>query len=301
MVRPQRLLPGDRVSVVAPSGPFDRDRFAAGLRTLRDLGLEPIHDERIFERRGYLAGDDARRLEGLEKAIADPSSKAIWAARGGYGTMRLLGPLRLQDLVQAKKLLIGFSDITVLHISLGALGLCTLHAPVVTQLAEQPPQTLARLREILFTALPASPLLAHPVATLHPGKVTGKLVGGNLTLLGSLVGTSYFPSLVGALLLIEDIGERPYRLDRTWTQLRLAGALAGLRGLAIGQLLRCEGDEGDPEPLALFGELVAPLGIPAAGGFLVGHASPNEAVPLGVDAELDADEGKITFLESLLA
>jgi muramoyltetrapeptide carboxypeptidase len=301
MVQPQRLLPGDKVAVVAPSGPFDHQRFAMGLEKVRELDLQPVYDERIFERRGYLAGEDVGRQEIFEGAIADPSCKAIWAARGGYGAMRLLDRLPLDRLVQAKKLMIGFSDITALHLALGALSLCTLHAPVVTQLVDQAAPTLSRLREILFSVQPASPLQADPVATMAPGKARGRLLGGNLTLLGSLVGTPYFPDLAGVLLLIEDVGERPYRLDRIWTQLRLAGAFVGLRGVVVGQLLRCEGDEGDPVPLALLRELIAPLGIPAAGGFPVGHCNPNEAVPLGVEAELDAGAGKLTFLQSLLA
>jgi muramoyltetrapeptide carboxypeptidase len=313
MARPRRLLPGDRVAVVAPSGPFDGDRFASGLQTLRVLDLEPVHDPRIFARRGYLAGEDGDRLASLEAAIADPDVKAIWAARGGYGAMRLLGRLRLHDWVQAEKLLVGFSDITALHASLNALGFPTLHAPVLTQLSEQPPKALARLHEILFTSRPAAPLQAEPLVTLHPGKARGKLVGGNLSLLASLVGTPFLPSLAGALLLIEDIGERPYRIDRLWTQLRLSGALDGVRGVVVGQFLRCEGEDGDPTPLQLLEELIAPLGVPSAATFPIGHATSrsgagasglsgsNEAVPLGVEAELDADAGTLTFLEGLVA
>jgi muramoyltetrapeptide carboxypeptidase len=310
MSRPRRLSPGDRVAVVAPSGPFDGDRFASGLHTLRVLDLEPVHDPRVFARRGYLAGSDEDRLSILESAIADPAVKAIWAARGGYGATRLLDRLRLSDWVRAEKLLVGFSDITALHAALNALGFATLHAPVVTQLSEQPPKALARLHQILFETRPATPLQAEPTVTLHPGKARGRLVGGNLSLFASLVGTPYLPNLDGALLLLEDVGERPYRIDRMWTQLRLSGALQGLRGVVVGQFLRCDGEGGDPTPLQLLEELVSPLGVPSAATFAIGHDSSrngsgssgsNEAVPLGIEAELDADAGTLTFLESLVA
>jgi muramoyltetrapeptide carboxypeptidase len=309
MVRPNRLSPGDRVAVVAPSGPFDGDRFASGLHTLRVLDLEPMHDSRIFARRGYLAGEDADRLDILEAAIADPSVKAIWAARGGYGAARLLHALHLRDWVAARKLLVGFSDVTALHAALNTLGFATLHGPVVTQLSEQPPKGIARLHQILFEDRPAGPLQAEPHRTLSPGKARGVLLGGNLSLLASLVGTPYLPSFSGALLLIEDVGERPYRIDRLIMQLRLSGALDGLRGVVVGQFVRCEGDSADPAPLDLLEELLAPLGVPCAATFPIGHARSdegpglpsNEAVPLGVLAELDADAGTLNFLEPLVA
>ena len=182
-----------------------------------------------------------------------PTVKAIWAARGGYGAMRLLSRLRLGDWVQAQKLLVGFSDITALHAALNTLGFPTLHAPVPQPSSRSSsPKALARLHEILFdrSARPRS-LQADPLVTLHPGKARGKLVGGNLSLLASLVGTPFLPSFAGALLLIEDIGERPYRIDRLWTQLRLSGAFDGVRGVVVGQFWRCEGDPGDPTPLQL--------------------------------------------------
>ena len=299
MLKPPALRPGDAVAIVAPSGPFDRELFERGLAILERLGLRPLVDDRIFARRRYLAGPDDDRLALLQEALDRPDAPAVWCARGGYGAARLLPRLRLRGLFDRPKLLVGFSDATALHAALGARGLASLHAPVVTQLATQPPEVVDRLGALLFSPGPPPPLLGG--VTLAPGKERGVLLGGNLSVLASLAGTPFLPSLAGAVLFLEDVGERPYRLDRMWTQLRLAGALDRLRGLAVGELTRCEERDSDYTALDVLRDLARELGVPAAAGFPVGHGEVNQPLPLGAEVELDAGAGTLAFLEGAVA
>ncbi len=301
MIAPPALRPGDAVSVVAPSGPFEREPFDKGLAVLRALGLEPRFDDRIFARQRYLAGPDAHRLALLDEALADPATRAVWFARGGYGAMRLLPSLRLRAFAERPKLVAGFSDATALHGALNARGLRTLHAPVLTQLGKQPEPVVERLRALLFSPGVPPPLDAAPPRTITPGAARGLLLGGNLSVLTRLLGTPFMPSLAGAILLVEDVGERPYRLDRLWTHLVLSGALAGVRGIAVGDLTGCEEKDADYRAIDVLSELVRALGVPAVAGFAVGHGEVNQPLPLGAEVELDADRGRLTFLEGAVA
>ena len=297
LLLPRRLLPGDRVAVVAPGGPIDRERLERGADKLRALGLQLVYDDGLFARDGYLGGTDAHRLRQLQTALDDDSLAGGWAARGGYGVTRLLTRLRLRGLRERPKLLCGFSDITGLHAALAALGLGSVHGPNVGQVSELTEGAFAQLRETLFSSLPPPALEgASPVA---PGVARGLLLGGNLTLLASLCGTGHLPSFAGAVLLLEDIGERPYRLDRCLTQLRNAGALEGVRGLALGAFVGCEERDTKEGVGPVFAELAQLLAVPAAIGFPVGHLDDNWAVPLGGEVELDADKGRLTFLSGL--
>jgi muramoyltetrapeptide carboxypeptidase len=307
LLQPRKLSPGDRVSVVAPGGPIDRERFEAGAAKLRALDLTPVYDERLFARDAYLAGPDAQRLALLQTALDDPSTRAVWAARGGYGLTRILPELRLRGLRESSKLVIGFSDVTALHAALGALGAGSLHGPNVGQVGELTPRALERLATTVFSSFPP-PALSGAVP-LRPGKAGGVLLGGNLTLLAALAGTSQLPSFAGAILLLEDIGERPYRLDRSLTQLRSVGAFDGLRGLALGTFERCEDALAGSSPgtsaagtvRQVFERFAEALGIPAAIGFPIGHIDDNCAVPLGSEVELDAGAGQLTFVSGLRA
>ncbi|MHB1844965.1 MAG: S66 peptidase family protein [Deltaproteobacteria bacterium] len=299
MLKAPALRPGDRVAIVAPSGPFEREPFERGLAVIEGLGLRPMVDEQLFRRERYLAGSDAERLLALHEAMEGAEARAIWCARGGYGAARLLPALRLRPFVERPKLFVGFSDATALHAALNARGLATLHAPVVTQLAAQPPSVVERLGRLLFDPAPPPPLEgAH---SLCPGAARGVLLGGNLAVLASLVGTPHLPSFAGAILFLEDVGERPYRIDRMWTQLWQSGALSRLRGLAVGELTRCEEKEADYTARDVMASLARELGIPSAIGFPVGHGDVNQPLPLGGEAALDADRGTLSFLESAVS
>lgn len=284
---PPPLRPGDRVAIVAPSGPFDRLSFEKGLEVLARR-YQPVFTERLFSAHRYLAGTDAARQAELQAALDDDSLRAVFAARGGYGAMRLLPSLRLGS----PKHLVGFSDFTALHCVAQKQGWRSLHAPVLTQLGKQPPDAIERL----FALLEGQPVAALPaLRTVGQGVAEGPLLGGNLSVLSRLIGTPWWPSLRGAVLLLEDVGERPYRLDRMWTHLQLAGLLEGVRGLVFGELTGCEEKDADYTAAEVLEELVRPLGIPCAAGFCIGHGEVNQPVMLGAPVRLDADARTLSF------
>lgn len=283
--------------MIAPASPFEAGRFERGLAVLRDrLGLRPRFREDIAARDRYLAGPDPRRAAEWREAVEDEAASAILCARGGYGSMRILPTIDPRPLLARPKLFIGFSDVTAIHAALNKAGLCTIHGPGVTQLATLPDGPLDHLRALLFGEAPAPKRDAPPepgaglagTETLRPGRATGPLLGGNLTLLSHLVGTPYLPPLDGAILFLEDVGEAPYRLDRNLTQLKLAGLLDRLAGVALGQLSRCDDDEGGVRGLDVVREAARELGVPAIAGLAAGHEESNFALPLGARVTLVA-------------
>lgn len=295
MILPPPVRSGDVVRVIAPSSPFDPDALARGLAVLSGtLGLRPRMRSDLAARHAYLAGDDARRIEEWREAVADDEARAIFCARGGYGAMRLLPDVDPAPLLARPKALVGFSDVTALHAVLNRAGLATVHGPVVTQLGRAPADAVRHLGALLSRAGAPGPAREAPgpgadlVAgrTLRPGRASGPLLGGSLTLLAHLQGTPFAPRLDGAILLLEDVGEKPYRIDRYLTQLWLAGALAGVAGVALGQLTGC--DDGDVLAADVVREAVLALGVPAIEGLPSGHEDANFAVPLGARATLVA-------------
>jgi len=288
------LKPKDRVAVVAPSGPFDRATFDLGLERLATR-YQPAFADRLFERWRYLAGSDMERARELQAALDDEGFRAIFAARGGYGAMRLLPALELSG--RAPRPVIGFSDLTALHARLLQAGWRTLHAPVLTQLANQPDDAVQRL----FALLEGRPVGSlDGTDTLVPGVAEGPLLGGNLSVLSRLLGTPYLPSFDGAVLLLEDVGERPYRLDRLWTHFRLAGAFEDLAGIVLGDFTACEEPGAEYTHLDVLRSLAEETGVPCAAGFRVGHGDVNQPVPLGARVRLDASRLSLEFLEPLV-
>ncbi len=287
VIRPPALHRGDVVRVVAPASPFEPEAFERGLAVLRGrLGLVPRMRDDLGARAGYLAGDDNRRLGEWIEAAADVEARAIWCARGGYGAMRLLPRLEAARLLHPPKVVVGFSDITAIHSALNRAGLVTVHGPVVTQLASLAPAALDHLEALLFGG-PAARGAGEPApgsgvpaaAVIRSGRVTGPLLGGNLSLLAHLSGTPWQPHLAGAVLFLEDVGERPYRLDRAFTQMRLSGALDGVAAVCLGSFEEC--DEPGISGAATIRRLVGELGIPAVDGVPAGHQAENRALPLG--------------------
>lgn len=292
MQKPLPLREGARVAAVAPAGPFDRQLFEAGAAILRQR-YDVVHTEALFARTRFLAGNDDHRLADLMRALSDPEIAGVFAARGGYGSMRLLpriSPDRLPP-----RVLVGFSDITALHLAWQAAGRVSVHGPVLTQLGRLGRDDVARLFEVLEADGPASPLSG--TRTIVPGSVEGTLIGGNLSMLTRLLGTPYLPSLSGAVLLLEDVGERPYRLDRMWTHLRLAGAFRELAGICLGDFTECEETEAEFRSEDVLRDCAGETGLPCAAGFPIGHGAVNRAVPLGCRVRLDADAKTLTFLE----
>ncbi|MFZ5440672.1 MAG: S66 peptidase family protein [Myxococcota bacterium] len=282
---PPPLRPGDRVAVVAPAGPFDRALFAQGLEVIARR-YQPTFTDRLFESHRYLAGTDASRAQQLQAALDDAEVKALFAARGGYGAMKLLPSVTLR----APRWLVGFSDLTALHLAAQRAGWQSLHAPVLTQLGKQPPEVVERL----FATLEGRPVAPLPgTRTVVPGVATGPLLGGNLSVLTRLIGTPWMPSLRGAVLLLEDVGEKPYRLDRMWTHLRLAGLLDGVRGVVFGEFTGS--DEKDHTSADVLDELAQALGVPCAAGFAIGHGAVNHPVVLGASVTLDATSRSLSL------
>lgn len=283
---PPPLRPGDRVAVVAPSGPFDRPSFEKGLEVLARR-YQPVFTERLFESHRYLAGTDASRGAELQAALDDASIRGVFAARGGYGAMRLLPSLRLGT----PKHLVGFSDVTALHLAAQKHGWQSIHGPVLTQLGKQPPAVAERFFAVL-EGQPVAPLAA--TRTVREGVAEGPLLGGNLSVLSRLIGTPWMPDLRGAVLFVEDVGERPYRLDRMWTHLELAGLLIGVRGVVFGEFTGCDEPNG-PTSAEVLDELALKLGVPIAAGFQVGHGDVNFPVVLGAPVRLDATARTLSF------
>ena len=306
-LKPQAVRPGDTFAVIAPAGPFDRAAFETGLAVISGR-YAPRYDEGILSRQRYLAGDDDRRFNELVSALADPDVKAVFCARGGYGAMRLLPRLAAWGEAHggnagrsiAAKPLIGFSDITALHLWLQSSGIASIHAPVLTQLGRLPAENPRRLFSLLESTAPASPLVG--TATYVEGTVEGPLLGGNLSVFTRLLGTPFMPSLEGAVLLLEDLSEQPYRLDRMWMHLELAGVFRQIRGIALGQFLGCEPRDGGYTAAEVLRDLAVATGIPCAVGFPIGHGDVNEPVGLGVRVRLEAraGEARVTFLEAVV-
>jgi muramoyltetrapeptide carboxypeptidase len=283
------------VAVIAPAGPFDRDSFEAGLAILAGR-YRVQYDSGIFERHRYLAGSDARRLMELNAALGDPSIRAVFCARGGYGTLRLLRHLTPGPF---DKPLIGFSDITALHQWVQRQGHVSIHGPVLTQLGRLGESTWTRLFALLESSSPAAAL--HGSDTFVDGVAEGRLLGGNLSVFTRLLGTQYLPPLDNSLLLLEDVAERPYRLDRMWTHLELAGVFQKVRGIVLGSFTQCDDRDADYTSTQVLRELAEATGLPCVAGFPIGHGDVNEPVPLGTHVRLDATARSLTFLEGAVS
>jgi muramoyltetrapeptide carboxypeptidase len=281
------LHTGDRIAVVAPSGPADPDRLDRGCAVLRGLGLEVVVGKHALDRDPagltYLAGADAERAADLQTAWCDPRVAAVFCARGGYGAARVLDHLDWTAMSRAApKILHGSSDITALHAAFGRrLSVPTSFGPMVAStLADAEPEGFAHLREWLFG--PGAPV--RGTHALRAGRATGTLTGGNLTLLTSLLGTPYAPEpATGRVVFLEDVDEAPYRIDRMLTQLLQAGWFDGATGIALGTWIGC----GDLA--AVFADRLTPLGVPVLAGLPVGHGPRQLTVRLGAEVVLDAD------------
>lgn len=286
-----KLERGDVVSVVAPAGPFDKAAFEKGLAVI-SARYSPRVNDAAFATHRYLAGPDEARAADLQAAVDDEQVKAIFAARGGYGSTRLLNRISLRP-----KPIVGFSDITALHAMAQLAGFRSLHAPVITQLGTQPAAVAERLFDLL-EGRAVEPLVGTD--TLVEGAVEGPLLGGNFAVLTRLLGTPYMPSLKGAVLLLEDVGERPYSLDRMWTHLALAGVLTDLAGLVLGDFTTCEERDAKYTSTEVLADLARQTNVPCAAGFTIGHGARNMPVVLGARVRLDASAKTLTALEGLV-
>jgi muramoyltetrapeptide carboxypeptidase len=302
VIRPPRLAPGDPVRIIAPSGPVPREAFAAGIEVLR-ARYDVRHDDGVFAREGYLAGSDERRLAELTAALADPDARAIVMARGGYGLLRLLPFVDPGVLAARPRPIVGFSDGTALLAFAARAGVASIHGPVVTQLGNLPAGDQRALFERLET--PGPSLLLDGLEGLIPGRVRGPLMGGNLEVFSRLVGTPFLPDVSGAILFFEDLGERPYRIDRLLTHLDLAGVFGAASGVIAGDFSGCREPEAtradSPTAEDVLVDRLGRLPVPVALRGAFGHGTRNRALPYGTLCELDTSAGTLTALEGAVS
>ena len=311
-VKPPRLRPGDTVGLIEPAG-FSDDAFDLDLvkETIVAMGLKPKAARHLTERHGYLAGRDEDRAADVNAMFADPEVRAVFAVRGGWGCARILPYLDFRIIRANPKLLIGFSDITALHLAFAArAGFATIHGPNAS--SSWPRFSWDIFRAIAFDA--ATPTLTNPagdddrlvqrsgrIRRFRGGRASGRLLGGNLTVLAALMGTPWLPDFDGALLFLEDVDEAPYRIDRMLTQLALAGLLQKVAGVIFGQCTNC-GPVGPSYGGFTLSQILeqhlAPLGVPAFQGAAFGHVAHQFSLPVGIRAEMDADKGSIRLLEA---
>jgi muramoyltetrapeptide carboxypeptidase len=290
------------VRVVAPSGPVSREAFLSGVAVL-SARYDVRYDEELFTRTGYLAGSDERRLGELLAALDDPAAQAVVMARGGYGLLRLLPFIDPAIFTRRPRSIVGFSDGTALLATAARAGLASIHGPVVTQLANLGAGDQRALFALLET--PGPSVVLDGLEEVIPGRVRGPLLGGNLEVFSRLVGTPHLPDLVGAILFFEDLGERPYRLDRLLTSLDLAGVFGLASAVVLGDFSGCR----EPEPTRaesptadeVLLERLGRLPIPVVVGGAFGHQTRNRALPYGTLCELDTRGGTLTALEGAVS
>lgn len=310
-VRPRRLAEGDLLGLVLPASlEFEPSKIDLAHRQLEALGFRVKLGANVHGRLGSLAGSDAERADDLNRMFADPEIRGIVCHRGGWGTPRILPLLDYEGIRTNPKVIVGFSDITALVNAIHQeTGLVTFHGPNgATPLR---PYTLENFRRVLMSADPIGTLSnpekppdelvnrSYPIVTFRGGSAKGPLVGGNLTLVAGSMGTPWEIETKGKILLLEDVREELYRVDRMLTQLALGGKFSTVAGVALGTCSDCPIGEG---PSFSFEELVRhhfePLGVPVATGLAFGHIRKMMTLPIGLEATFDADAGTLSFEEA---
>ena len=294
--KPRALPRGGTIGVAAPASAVDLELVAAGAKRWREAGFTVVHGEGLGARDRYLAGDDARRAAELCALWADPHIDAILCARGGYGSHRIMDRLDPQAARAAAKPLVGYSDITTLLLwQHRCAGLVGLHGPMLERGDEISDDEFGALVEML-TGTERLPVVREGSAGAGAA-VEGPLVGGSLTLVAASLGTPWALSARGAILMLEDTGERPFRVDRMLQQLRFAGVLDGVLGVGLGHFDRCDEPDGVINSEQILREWLEAAGIPWVGGLPFGHGVPNLAWPFGVRARLDGERARLHILE----
>ncbi len=319
VVKPEALKQGDAVALITPATDVsDPDEIAAALDAIRYFGLTPRLGRNVGKKLGYLGGTIDQRLDDLHAAFSNPDVRGVFCIRGGYGSGQLLDRIDYSLVRSNPKVFLGFSDITALHLAIQKrTGLVTFHGPVVLfhgSAAHFTEYTQRSFHKALFQTdtigplenpAPASVITnQYPIRTIRPGTAHGRLTGGNLTLICSLMGTPWEIDTTGAIFFTEDVGEAPYRIDRMLTQLRLAGKLQAAAGVVFGECAECVPGDFRPEftsTLSLgqvLDSIIGSLTAPSFTGLLIGHTDNQLTLPMGVMATLDADKGRLIVEES---
>ena len=291
------------IGLIAPAGPAALDVEKAG-QWMRARGYELRIFSGVYERDGYLAGSDKVRLRVLHAAFADPEIDAIFCLRGGYGTPRLLDSVDFELLAANPKPFVGYSDITALHLAISRYaGFVTFHGPMLNAdlLGDKQQPTESSLFSLLRGQLGAGSVLAHPVAypltTIEPGIACGRLLGGNLSMIAAVMGTPFELDAEGIILFIEDVNEPIYRIDRLLTHLRLAGKLAQVRGVLVGDVAGVDNVALE----RLLKQTFQPFCIPVLSGWRSGHCDPNLTLPMGALVRLDAGEQRLVLEQDVVS
>lgn len=299
MRKPSPLRKGDVIAICAPAGPVDASRLDRGIARLRNAGFVPEVADGVFASEGYLAGEDAHRARQFEWALTLPEGRAVMAARGGYGTTRILPLIDWKKAVRRRKLIVGFSDLTAVLAFLSTrLGFPCLHGPMAAaDLASRFDRGAldAFARLAAGEVSPREPW-GEPMERIRGGAAEGVLTGGCLSVITGLLGTPYEPDFRGALLFLEDVGEPAYRIDRMLTQWAQSGRLTKIAGILVGTMAPARGESEDGIR-RLFHDMGKRLAVPVRYGFPAGHDGKNVAVPFGVKARIDA-KGRLFLLES---
>jgi len=315
MTKPRRLSPGDTIALIAPaSPPLSPDVIDRAAEMFIQRGFKVHIGSAARKQLGFIAGTDRERLADLNRALRTKSVRAVVSIRGGYGCGRIVERVDFAPLLKDPKIILGCSDITVLHCAAALeAGIVTFHGPMPNSLVEPdcPEFTWTRMLNVLCGKQEALVPLAstyperdRTITCIRKGRATGRLIGGNLAVLSSLIGTPYFPSLKNAIFFFEDIGETPFRVDRTLTHLLNIGALQQVAGFALGLFKDCEyrPAPGYRQSLAeVIHERLAPLGKPILMGLPFGHLPFNATIPIGITATLDATRGDLVFEESAVS
>lgn len=306
IIKPQALRRGDVIGIVAPaSPPVSEDALSRGIRYLEQLGYRILVGDNIFKKRGYLAGTDKERIADFHNLLANKHVKAIFLARGGYGCGRLLPLLDFNLIRRHPKIILGYSDFTALSLAIfSKTRLVTFTGPMVaSDMADGlSREAEERLWHTLSSTKPLKPLKISKKKRikLHPGKSSGRLLGGNLSLVVSLLGTPYFPNEKDSIWLLEEIDERPYRIDRMLTQLKNAGIFQKTRGIVLGEFVDCTPPSDKPSLTfqEAFKDTFGHSPFPVLGHFHYGHVKNLLTLPIGTRVRLDTEKGELSFIES---
>ncbi len=287
---PPNLKKGEKIGIAAPAGPFDKQAFYSGVRFLESKGFSIVIPHGIFEKKGYLAGSDYNRAKILNDLFSQNDIKAIFCARGGFGSVRILPMLDMEKIRDNPKIFMGFSDVSaILHFIYSKLGIMTFHGPMIINLGYYDGITKQAMLDMLLsddkiTMEPLNPFV------IKPGMAQGHITGGNLATLCHLLGTPFEPDFTNHILFLEDCNEPAYKIDRMLMQMKLGGFFEKIKGVVLGSFTEC-GFLSDI--FKIMKNIFYHKNIPVMGGFDIGHGKANMTIPLGAVARLDTDSGKL--------
>ena len=311
IIKPKRLKKGDTIGLIAPASPVSEKGYSRAMKNLTDLGFKYKTGSALMHKYGYLAGDDKSRIDDIHTMFADPEVDAIWCIRGGYGTTRILDELDYSLIKENPKVFIGYSDITALHQAIFVnTGLISFHGPLagseLTDYSRRSFESILKNNETIIKPYKydsrKDPEHYKPEVII-PGQMQGILTGGNLSLIASLAGTIYQLDTMDKIVIMEDVDEKPYKIDRMLTQIINSSGLNGAKGILLGIFDKCHPKPEDKNSLTLMETIRDRLGnldIPVYYGFSFGHIKNNCTIPFGIMAKFDTDRQQIKLMEKAL-